>query len=318
MKPLNKLLILIIDVWIVLAVIFGIYDLEISKAIVDTNNDWATFGTNIGFHVRDALLFIVVLILAGSFFNKKIQRDIGYLALIVSSLNLIYFNIDIDEEGLFAPIILILFVITFQILTFNKDWKNYVRIAVMILLLYISLKVILDITKVLFGRVRYKYLSSSYTEYTQWYIINGPDSENQSFPSGHSAYSWLFLPFLILVKNEHMKKPIKISIIASVLGYGLFISWSRIILGGHYCSDILFSTGIASVLTILFYKKLFNQDIQNKEENNILNRFIILEDEKLNLGYPMQKALEKEIASNKKKVDQWNRYNFKKKAKSSS
>ncbi|MFX1340738.1 MAG: phosphatase PAP2 family protein [Promethearchaeota archaeon] len=286
MKPLNKLLILIIYVWITLAVVFGIYDLEISKAIVDTTSTWGTMGTNIGFHVRDALLFIVVLILIGSFFTKNIQRDIGYFALIISFLNLVYFHIDPEMNSLLAPIILIVFVSSFVVLTFNKDWKNYVKIAVMVLLLYISLTVILDITKVLFGRVRYKYLNSNYSDYTQWYIINGPDSENQSFPSGHSAYSWLFLPFLVLIKNEKMKKPIKALILISVIGYGLFISMSRIILGGHYFSDILFSTGIASVLTILFYKKFYPEDLKAKGEIKELKRFIVLDSEHLKVKYP--------------------------------
>jgi len=286
MKALNKLLILIIYVWIALAVVFGIYDLEISKAIVDTESTWGTMGTNMGFHVRDALLFIVVLILAGSFFTKKIQRDIGYLALIVSFLNLVYYIIDSNQESLLAPLILILFVTSFQALTFNRDWRNYVKIAVMVLLLDISLKVILDVTKVLFGRVRYKYLASNYSDYTQWYVINGPDSENQSFPSGHSAFSWLFLPFLILIKNEKMKKSIKVLIAMSVIGYGLFISMSRIILGGHYCSDILFSTGIASVLTILFYKKFYPEDLKVEEETKEIKRFIILDSEKIKSHYP--------------------------------
>jgi membrane-associated phospholipid phosphatase len=309
MKALNKLLIIIIYIWITLAVVFGIYDLEISKAIVDTHSTWGTFGTNIGFHVRDSLLFIVVLILLGSFFTKKIQRDIGYLALIVSFLNLVYYNLDTDEESLLAPMILTLFVTSFVILTFNKDWKNYVKIAVMVLLLYISLKVIVDITKVLFGRVRYKYLTSNYTDYTQWYIINGPDSENQSFPSGHSAYSWLFLPLLILIKNEKMKKPVKALIVASVIGYGLFISMSRIILGGHYCSDVLFSTGIASVLTILFYKKFYPEDLKITEESKEIKRFLIIEGEEIKLksSTPIERneilSLNEEIRPSLKKYD---------------
>ncbi|MFX1337357.1 MAG: phosphatase PAP2 family protein [Promethearchaeota archaeon] len=290
MRNINKLLFIIIEVWIALAVVFGIYDLEISKAIVDTTSTWGTIGTNIGFHVRDALLFIVVLILLGSFFTKKIQRDIGYFALIVSFLNLVYYTIDSAQESLLAPVILLIFVSSFLVLTFNRDWKNYVKIAVMVLLLYISLKVILDITKVLFGRVRYKNLASNYSDYTQWYIINGPDSENQSFPSGHSAYSWLFLPFLVLIKNEKMKKPIKALILISVIGYGLFISMSRVILGGHYFSDILFSTGIASVLTILFYKKFYPEDIKIIKEIGTPKRYLIIENEKLNIAYSKSKG----------------------------
>jgi len=281
MKTINKLLFVIIEVWIILAVIFGIYDLEISKAIVDTQSEWGILGTDIGFVVRDALLFVVTLILVGSFFNKKIQRDIGYLGLGVSFLNLIYYAIDDDKKSLLDPTIMIVFVLTFLILTFNKDWKNYVKIAVMVILLYISLKVILDITKVLFGRVRFKYLSSNYSEYTQWYIINGPNSENQSFPSGHSAYAWLSLPFLYLLNNDKMKIYEKIILISSVIGYGLFISFARIILGGHYSSDVLFSTGIASVLTILFYKKVYSEEVEFSEKIEVIKTVHLVEGERL-------------------------------------
>lgn len=283
MKFENKLLFWIIEIWIILAVVFAIYDLDISKAIVDTKSPWGVFGTNIGFHVRDALLFIVSLILIGSFFNKKVQRKIGYFALVISFLNLIYYNLDSTQESMMAPITLIIFNVSFIVLTFNKDWRNYMKIAIMVLLLYLSLSVILDITKVLFGRVRFKDLSSNYTEYTQWYIINGPNSDNQSFPSGHSAYAWLFLPFLILIKNEKMKIPVKIILIASVIGYGLFISLSRIIIGGHYCSDILFSTGIASVLTILFYKKIYPLEIQQIEKVILKERIKFVDSETFNI-----------------------------------
>ena len=127
MKPINKILFVIIDAWIILAVIFGIYDLEISKAIVDTQSELGILGTEIGFVVRDTLLFIVTLILVGSFFNKKIQRDIGYLGLCISFLNLVYYAIDDEKKSLLDPAIMIVLVSIFLILTFNKDWKNYVN-----------------------------------------------------------------------------------------------------------------------------------------------------------------------------------------------
>lgn len=264
MKTSNKLLFLIISIWAILAIVFGVFDLEISKTVANTNSSWGKLGTTICSPVRDALLFIVVLILIGSFFTKKIQRDIGHLALLINFLNLILYIIDRSQSRLLYPIISIIFVISFLILTFNKDWKNYVKIAVMVLLLHMTLKVIVEINKVIFGRVRYRELSSNYTEYTQWYVINGSNSESRGFPSGHSIYGWLFLPFLILTKNKNMEKSTKILIIVSVISYGTFISMSRIIIGAHYCSDILFSTGMVLVLTILLYKKFYPENIQPK------------------------------------------------------
>ncbi|MBD3255501.1 MAG: phosphatase PAP2 family protein [Candidatus Lokiarchaeota archaeon] len=257
MKLLNKILLIILEVWIILAVIFGIYDLEISKVIVDTHSPIGLVGTIIGYYVRDSLIIIIITILGGSFFHKNVQREIGFFLLAISVLILIY-NILKPDGSLIFSFILIGFVLGFIILTYNTDWKNFVQIAIIVLLLYISFKVILDLTKLIFGRVRFKHLDSNYSNYTQWYIINGVESDNQSFPSGHSMYSWLFLPFLILLRRENLNKYIKIIVASSVIGYGFFISIARVLIGGHYCSDVLFSTCIACTLCILFYKKISN------------------------------------------------------------
>ncbi|GAG81652.1 unnamed protein product, partial [marine sediment metagenome] len=44
---------------------------------------------------------------------------------------------------------------------------------------------------------------------------------------------------------------------ALVLGWAIFVGLSRIVLGAHYASDVLFSAGVASVVTILMYRQLY-------------------------------------------------------------
>jgi len=67
----------------------------------------------------------------------------------------------------------------------------------------------------------------------------------------------MFLPLLILSKECKLKDPIRILITVLILGWAIFIGLSRVIIGDHYASDVLFSAGMASVITILLYEKIY-------------------------------------------------------------
>lgn len=121
--------------------------------------------------------------------------------------------------------------------------------------------------KISWGRVRYEDLSSE-SEFTEWYVINGPDPYNKSFPSGHTASAFTFLPLFILINNKKMSKKLKVFLVFTVVGFGLYVAVSRVIIGKHYASDVLFSAGICSILTISFYK-IFNTLDFNTNFNNI-------------------------------------------------
>ena len=45
---INKLILLVILSWVILAIIFGFLDLEISKAVVDEKSLWGKFGNDFG------------------------------------------------------------------------------------------------------------------------------------------------------------------------------------------------------------------------------------------------------------------------------
>jgi membrane-associated phospholipid phosphatase len=127
--------------------------------------------------------------------------------------------------------------------------------AISFILLVIILELTVKTMKFTWGRVRFNSLSSD-AQFTEWYIINGKGTKgsHQSFPSGHAMAAWFFLPFLFLLKNKEMDKKIKILLVGTVLGFGLFVGISRVLKGAHYASDVLFSTGIVSLMTIYLYK----------------------------------------------------------------
>jgi membrane-associated phospholipid phosphatase len=152
-------------------------------------------------------------------------------------------------------------VLIFLLFTRGKNLKEYNTIATVIIwLAVINPLIFVQITKVMCGRVRFNNLLPGYSNYTPWYLPPGPLSGiqgNASFPSGHTAMGWMFLPLLIGIRNKKWNDPVKILIIILVIGFGLFLGASRIVTGDHYASDILFSTGVAAIATIWLYQKYY-------------------------------------------------------------
>ncbi len=143
-------------------------------------------------------------------------------------------------------------------LTFNKDWKIYRNLsAVIIILFLLNSLLFVRTTKILTGRIRFNDLATDFTDYTPWFLPPGPLSGGESFPSGHTSISFMFLPLLILLKDRKLKDPIRILITFLILGWAIFVGLSRVVIGDHYASDVLFSAMMATVITILLYKKYY-------------------------------------------------------------
>lgn len=263
MENINKLLYGIIGLWMCLAIFFGFFDLEISKfAVTYKNSLWSELGDDYGNKFVNSLFYLAITILIGSIFNDiKMQRKIGVIMILYAIALLQYTAMIKSNKYLFEPIIMIITLVTFLFLTFNKNWRDLVPMAISLILIIIILDFTVSVMKLTWGRTRFNNLSSD-VEFTEWYVINGngTDHSRQSFPSGHTAAAWSFLPLLFLVKNKEIDKKIKLSLIMSIIGFGLFVAISRVIRGSHYASDVLFSTGLASLLTIFFYKTFNSKD----------------------------------------------------------
>jgi len=249
-----KLLLIIVIVWVILALVFGFTDLEISKAVVDDSSEWGIFGRDYGEVPGYALIAIALATFLGSFNkNLNLQKIPAYISVIVGVLFIILGG---DETDLYTGWSLIIPMIIYVIITWNKDWKDYRTLAGIIsLLAIINPLVLVQIIKLLWGRVRFRDLTS-FVDYTPWFLPQGITG-NQSFPSGHTAMGWMFLPLLIAVKDRKNMDAIKILISILILGWGLFVGLSRIAIGAHYASDVLFSTGFAAIITILLYRKYY-------------------------------------------------------------
>jgi membrane-associated phospholipid phosphatase len=270
MQNINKLFYGVIALWGILAIVFGFFDLEISKyANLYKDSAIFEFGNKYGDQVDEPLFYVGITILLGSIFNDiKMQRKIGIVMIFYSIVNLEFVLLSAngyyETDGIFASYMILIFLSIFLILTYNQNWRNYTLIGISIVLLFIFTNIIVDLMKAEWGRVRFKDLSSD-SDFTPWYVINGSNG-NESFPSGHTSSAFTFLPLLILTKNKNMSNKIKAILIISVIGFGVYVALGRVFNGHHYASDVLFSAGICSILTFGFYK-LF----QNWKFNPIFN-----------------------------------------------
>jgi membrane-associated phospholipid phosphatase len=68
----------------------------------------------------------------------------------------------------------------------------------------------------------------------------------------------MFLPLLIPLRKWQWKSPIRLIGTILIIGWGIFVGLSRIVVGAHYASDVLFSTFIPIIITILLFKKYYS------------------------------------------------------------
>jgi membrane-associated phospholipid phosphatase len=248
-----------LTIWVILAIVFGFYDLAISIAVADEASIWGNFGADYGETPGYALIAIALGTLLGSLFtNVKLQKIPAYVGIIIGILFIILIGNKTYTKTGWSLIISLSF---YVLLTWNKDWKNYRKIAgVIALLAVINPLLFVQITKILCGRIRFRDLiPPDYVSFTPWFLPPGISAGGSSFPSGHTAMGWMFLPLLIAVKDRKSTDPLRISTIVLVVGWGLFVGLSRIAVGAHYASDVLFSTAAATFVTIFLYTMFYKE-----------------------------------------------------------
>ena len=280
----NKLLILVIISWIVLAIIFGFTDLAISIAVVDSDTGLGNFGDKFGEAPGWGLIAIIIMIIIAVRISKRnddiikqklpgfILAVLGWVAMIIG------IAIDSTDLAIYGGAVGISLLI-FILLTLGKDWTNYSKLAIVIALLgIINPLLFVQILKYSCGRVRFNSLAAGFTDFTPWILPPWIFNNGESFPSGHTAMGWMFLPLLILVakKDKVVEKDTNIILstllILSVIIWGLFVGTSRVIEGAHYASDVLFATGMGAVTTILLYKYYYLREDDFKFIEKLKNR----------------------------------------------
>jgi len=268
MRQFKINIILLLLVWIILAVLFGIYDLKISISIVNQNSDWAKFLEDYGM-IPGLFVILSGIYIYYSFIKTKtdvwsyVQKVVFFLV----SSGLIFYLFDIlfgvvDTEQI-LPFLIVSFSISI-IIFIAIHFKSQVQSAIVIRYAKVIMEMALfgyvisiQFVKFLWGRVRFRQLDAAFSQFTPWYIPQGITGSD-SFPSGHAAMGFILLPLLILLANK--KLWIKYSVLTLILLWGVILALSRVVIGAHYASDVLFGSFFIIITFLLFHKYYSKSD----------------------------------------------------------
>lgn len=251
-------------VWIILAVIFGIYDLDISKQLVNQNSAWAKFLEDYG------MIPGILVILSGIFiYYAFIKQQTGIwpyfqkVVFFLVSTGLIFYLFDVllghtvsNHLIIFLSISFTINIIILIVLHSKIEVQNVIAIRfakVVVAIALFGYVICIQIVKYLWGRVRFRELDAAFSQFTPWYLPQGFTGFD-SFPSGHAAMGWILLPLLILLVNK--KLWIRYSVLFLILIWAVILASSRVVIGAHYASDVLFGSFFI-IITFLVFSKIY-------------------------------------------------------------
>ncbi len=147
-------------------------------------------------------------------------------------------------------------------------WRRYRKVfAFLFLLMLIGSLLLVNFTfKDHWGRPRPREIVQFGGEYDfveHW--LMGPTGPNSSFPSGHAAAAfYMIFPYFLLRDNR--RKLAQFFLITGV-GYGLLMGLGRMIQGGHFASDVIYSGGFMYLTgLVLYYILRFNNGLYLKSK----------------------------------------------------
>jgi membrane-associated phospholipid phosphatase len=268
MRQFKINIILLLLVWIILAVIFGGNDLEISENIVNQNSGWAKFLENYGM-IPGLFVILSGIYIYYSYIKSKsntwsyIQKVVFFLVssgLIFHLFDILLGKVVTNHLIIFSIISFSISIIIFVVLHMTNQVQNvmairYARVVVgMALFGYV---ICIQGVKYFWGRIRFRELDAAFSQFTPWYLPQGLTGSD-SFPSGHAAMGWILLPLLILLSNK--KEWIKYSALILIFLWAVVLAFSRVVIGAHFASDVLFGSFFIIITFLLFHKYYSKSD----------------------------------------------------------
>ncbi len=235
--------------WILGAIVFGKYDLEISQLLYHPDWKWAVAFENGGRLTTPILLAVglhFLIYLEKRKHPKKIYWvvDVGIMAIVVVLILLFSGGLSGLVQELLLTAIYLAFYLLIQLGGKQLDEDKLIQIKRIVWTMFVATALIflvITVVKVFAGRLRFRDMEdiSQFVPWYQWHPFSG----NHSFPSGHTGNSMAVIGVLLLsgLIQTGWKR---ILVAALPIVYLLLMAISRIIMGAHYASDVLFSLGI--------------------------------------------------------------------------
>lgn len=285
------MLIFIVSV-VFLGLIFGsFYDLNIAKLIFTERNFVSYFTEYIG-TLPSAIVFVIAPIMLFIYFDKnnkiKFHNVYKYLSLILVLFSGAFWGYDTLKDYLsktiYAVAIGCLVILPFAYLLYldlkRKYSDIYLKIAISIILAFVTSIILTFGLKYLIVRPRFYYLrtiDSSYSLFRNWYDFSFDKSIYpnvskstfiQSWPSGHSSFvALLYLVLLTPFARKTNKR--KHLVFVGVTIYAIFIMLGRMLDGHHYLSDVAtgyFIGSLSAFIYMIFIPNKFKKRVKKQKE----------------------------------------------------
>jgi membrane-associated phospholipid phosphatase len=257
----------LILIWVIAAFLLESSDLWISINLYNPNAAWAILLQKygeipglivvlIGVHIYIVTLKtssnIKTILFTGFLLTTGSLLTIYILAALSLAINesWTFFNTNRNYFFLFAIIINILISLLFRKrYKFSKKSILFSRISFK--MFFYGYLLIATPLKIFWGRIRFRDLAENYSDFTPWYWPNGITG-NQSFPSGHAAMSFMMIVLFIFFMDKPFYK--RIILKGLLISWGLAVCASRVVIGAHFTSDVLFG----AMIVIVAYLFLIN------------------------------------------------------------
>jgi membrane-associated phospholipid phosphatase len=261
-------------VWVITAFLLESSDLWISINLYNPNSGWAIFLEKygeipgllvalIGIHIYivtlkvssnvKTILFNGFLLTTGSLITVYV---FWLLSLGLSNSNVL-FNQNRSYFFLTAIVLNIIISLLFRkIYKFSKKSILFSRISFKMFfygnILFVSL------VKIFWGRIRFRDLTGYYSDFTPWYLPQGITG-SQSFPSGHAAMGFMLIVLFVFFADKPFYK--RFIIKGLIISWALIVCTSRVIIGAHFTSDVLFGA-FAMIIAYLFSSNNTNKTLK--------------------------------------------------------
>ncbi len=231
-----------------LLVLCSFFDLQIARAAFDPESRFGLFLRKFGEYPGHAL----ILSSAGVYLLYGRRLVIRLLMLLPFSLEILIFikkhqPVGSFTEGVFVWILLLFpLAAIFYARRFITNAAMARSAGLVVLAGVLHPLILVQILKKLWGRVRFNNLEDGVFHFTPWYLPQGIN-DHQSFPSGHTAMG-IMACFLVLYLPRHLR----VCAFVPLLVWAVAVAASRVILGAHYVSDVVFSLSVGLGLLVFF------------------------------------------------------------------
>jgi membrane-associated phospholipid phosphatase len=265
-------------VWIIAAFLLESSDLWISINLNNPNAPWVILLQKygeipgllvvlIGIHIYIVTLKassnIKTILLTGFLLTTGSLITIYIMLTVASAVsgNSDFFNINRNYFFLAAVFFNILMSLLFRKRhKFSKQSVLFSRISFK--MFFYGYLLIATPLKIFWGRIRFRDLAENYSNFTPWYYPNGITG-NQSFPSGHAVMSFMMIALFIFFMDKPFYK--RIIFKGLIISWGLAVCISRVVIGAHFTSDVLFGAMII-IVTYLFLMNNANNTLKTETD----------------------------------------------------